>query len=263
MTLYDWYRLQEHRTVNCKNLATPEPWSLLFEYKWIQLVTLDPDMFEGYSPGYLREIFDIQNKSMMSELNIQLKYMMTSRNEANRTKKQYDDLYFFEKEWKFYAFEKHRLLSQSQKTQNKARTVMSRNVQKDLFTESIDQNSKKFWSSDQTKVELDDEWNIIRKKLVHSHQLPSDDEFIGLADDEVDKLLDDSNDPRPSVAWSPILNYLPSGAIGVSVQAIRDITWYSWTVQMPWHTQPVEISWQKRFMLSNATLQVVDWSRQW
>jgi hypothetical protein len=123
-------------------------------------------------------------------------------------------------------------------------------------------STKKFGSTS-TEVELDEEWNIIRKKLAHTHPLPSEDDIPEDNPDGSNPFYDDDDTPRPSVAWSPILNYLPSGAIGVSVQAIRDITGYSWTVQMPWHTQPVEITWQKRFMLSNANIQVVDGSRQW
>lgn len=100
---------------------------------------------------------------MLAELNVQTKYMLTSKNEADRTKRQYADLYFFEKENQYYAFEKHLLLSQAQKIQGKARTVMSREVQKDILTEkfdpsdtTVDGSTKKFGSTS-TEVELDEE----------------------------------------------------------------------------------------------------------
>ena len=48
--LIDSYKIQNERTVNCKPLAEPEPNSFLFEYKGITLVTLDPTIFESYSP---------------------------------------------------------------------------------------------------------------------------------------------------------------------------------------------------------------------
>lgn len=110
-------------------------------------------------------------------------------------------------------------------------------------------------------MEIDDDGDIIAKKPKHSHPFLPDEE-LPETEEEFNEALDDEETPRPSVAGSPIINYLPSGAIGVSVQAIRDITGYSWTVQMPWHTKPVEITWQKKFMLSQANVQVVDGSRQ-
>jgi hypothetical protein len=117
---------------------------------------------------------------MLAELNVQTKYMLTSKNEADRTKRQYADLYFFEKENQYYAFEKHLLLSQAQKIQGKARTVMSREVQKDILTEKFDPSdhhddrnqprvsgepntqsdsivSTKKFGSTSTEVELDEE----------------------------------------------------------------------------------------------------------
>lgn len=272
--LIDSYKIQNERTVNCKPLAEPEPNSFLFEYKGITLVTLDPTIFESYSPWYLREIFDIQLKKMEQELAIQTKYMMTSKNEAERTRRQYADLYFFEKDGKFYAFEKKLLMAQAMKIQEKARTSMSREVQKDLITENFTPKRTTDEGSTRNKrtsiiqnVELDDDGDIIAKKskLSQIHAFVKDEELPdqNIDPDAFEAALDDSNDHRPSVAGSPIINYLPSGAIGVSVQAIRDITGYSWTVQMPWHTQPVEITWQKRFMMSSANVQVVDGSRQW
>ena len=210
---------------------------------------------------------------MEQELAIQTKYMMTSKNEAERTRRQYADLYFFEKDGKFYAFEKKLLMAQAMKIQEKARTSMSREVQKDLITENFTPKRTTDEGSTRNKrtsiiqnVELDDDGDIIAKKshLSQIHAFVKDEELPdqNIDPDAFEAALDDSNDHRPSVAGSPIINYLPSGAIGVSVQAIRDITGYSWTVQMPWHTQPVEITWQKRFMMSSANVQVVDGSRQ-
>lgn len=206
---------------------------------------------------------------MLSELELQTKYMLTSKNEADRTKRQYADLYFFEKDGFFYAFEKKLLLSQSMRIQDKARTSMSREVQKNLLTEkfepkdtTIEGSTKNTRITKVTQVELDADGDIIPQRPKIMHPFLDDSEIPDDNPDGTNDLLDDSDDPRPSVAGSPILNYLPDGAIGVSVQAIRDITGYSWTVQMPWHTQPVEITWQKKFMLSQANLQVVDGSRQ-
>lgn len=74
---------------------------------------------------------------MEAELQIQTKYMITSKNEADRTRRQYTDLYFFEKDGFYYAFEKKMLLAQAMRIQEKARTTMSREVQKDLFSEAV------------------------------------------------------------------------------------------------------------------------------
>lgn len=50
--------------------------------------------------------------------------------------------------------------------------------------------------------------------------------------------------------------------IWISIKSIRNITWYSPIVQMPWHQKPVTISWQEKLLNSDADFIVVDWSRQ-
>ena len=62
------------------------------------LPTLDPDIFDQHSPGYLREIFDIQMSKMMKLLTIQMQFQCISKFEYERTIKQYTDLYFLEQD---------------------------------------------------------------------------------------------------------------------------------------------------------------------
>jgi len=172
---------------------------------------------------------------MEKELGIQLKYMMTSKNEGDRTRRQYTDLYFFEKEGLHYTFDKKLLMSQAMRIQDKARTTMSRDVQKTLMTEKfatsgapVEGSTKNTRTSVIQNVELDEDGDIVRQrpKLRAVHPFMKDEYLPSQTDDPVafEKALDDKDDYRPSVAGSPILNYLPNGAIGVSVQAIRDIT---------------------------------------
>ena len=72
-----------------------------------------------------------------------------------------------------------------------------------------------------------------------------------------DEDIDDEDD-LPRTRAQP----LPSGTIGISKSAIRDITGYSYMVKMPWHTTPVKIEWQQELIESDANIIVVDGSRQ-
>lgn len=50
--------------------------------------------------------------------------------------------------------------------------------------------------------------------------------------------------------------------IGISTQSIRNLTGYSYTVQMPWHTTPQKIYWQEIMLTDQSNLLVIDGSRQ-
>lgn len=50
--------------------------------------------------------------------------------------------------------------------------------------------------------------------------------------------------------------------IGISTQSIRNLTGYSYTVQMPWHTTPQRIGWQEVMLTDQSNLLVIDGSRQ-
>jgi hypothetical protein len=50
--------------------------------------------------------------------------------------------------------------------------------------------------------------------------------------------------------------------IGISTQSIRNLTGYSYTVQMPWHTTPQKIGWQEIMLTDQSNLLIIDGSRQ-
>ena len=53
-----------------------------------------------------------------------------------------------------------------------------------------------------------------------------------------------------------------NNTIGISTQSIRNLTGYSYTVQMPWHTTPERIHWQEIMLTDQSNLLVIDGSRQ-
>lgn len=76
--------------------------------------------------------------------------------------------------------------------------------------------------------------------------LPSDEEI----DDDIE--IDDE-------VYRPTANPL---VIGISTQAIRNITKYSYSIQQSWHAQPTVIEWQKELIDAPENVIVVDGSRQ-
>lgn len=74
-------------------------------------------------------------------------------------------------------------------------------------------------------------------------------------EDDIDTDLPDQDEvyrPEPN-----------SDIIGISVQAIRNITGYSYSVQKPWHQTPTVIPWQQELIDAPENVIVVDGSRQW
>lgn len=109
-----------------------------------------------------------------------------------------------------------------------------------------------------------------RKDLLIAHQqsytLPSPiSRPIGFTTDIPDEeeeefLLDD--DPRPPFIIPQDTNNQNPNIVTISRSAIRAITGYSYTVQMPWHKTPQEITWQKDLIESIENIVTVDGSRQ-
>ena len=50
--------------------------------------------------------------------------------------------------------------------------------------------------------------------------------------------------------------------IGISTQSIRNLTNYSYTVQLPWHPRPQKIVWQEEMLTDQSNILVIDGSRQ-
>jgi hypothetical protein len=75
--------------------------------------------------------------------------------------------------------------------------------------------------------------------------IPSDSEE---EDDEID---DEPRSKKPA-----------QNIIGISKAKIREITGYSYTVQMPWHHSPTTVQWQKELIEATENMIVVDGSRQ-
>lgn len=90
-------------------------------------------------------------------------------------------------------------------------------------------------------------WTTVIENMGKRFQLPSDEEV----DDDIE--IDDE-------VYRPTANPL---VIGISTQAIRNITKYSYTIQQSWHAQPTVIEWQKELIDAPENVIVVDGSRQW
>lgn len=90
-------------------------------------------------------------------------------------------------------------------------------------------------------------WTTVIENMGKRFQLPSDEEI----DDDIE--IDDE-------VYRPTANPL---VIGISTQAIRNITKYSYTIQQSWHAQPTVIEWQKELIDAPENVIVVDGSRQW
>lgn len=65
----------------------------------------------------------------------------------------------------------------------------------------------------------------------------------------------------------PILNFIfqqneKQAYIGISTQSIRNLTNYSYSVQLPWHKTPQVIRWQEEMLTDQSNILVIDGSRQ-
>lgn len=90
-------------------------------------------------------------------------------------------------------------------------------------------------------------WTTVIENMGKKFHLPSDEEI----DDDIE--IDDE-------VYRPTANPL---VIGISTQAIRNITKYSYSIQQSWHAQPTVIEWQKELIDAPENVIVVDGSRQW
>jgi hypothetical protein len=85
----------------------------------------------------MRELFDIQMKKMETELDIQIKYSCIGKMEADRTRNQYRQLFFFEENTKWYAFLKEDILNRSRRQEQLRTPVKSEEVAKELFLDEF------------------------------------------------------------------------------------------------------------------------------
>ncbi len=74
MLLIDNYSLQQNKRPNYALLNPITPDSLTITYRNLSLPTQDPKNFAHYTPGELRNLFDIQIQEMEDELNILTRY---------------------------------------------------------------------------------------------------------------------------------------------------------------------------------------------
>jgi len=97
---------------------------------------------------------------------------------------------------------------------------------------------------------------VIEKSIPSNSQQPKSLKKFSLPDeDDVDYDPLDADE-----VYRPTAN---SNIIGISTQAIRNITGYSYSVQKPWHTLPTVIAWQQELIDAPENVIIVDGSRQW
>ena len=235
--LIDRYALQLHKKPNYVHIKDASTADITIEYRWLNVASTDPSIFSPLTPGELRNLFDEQTKQMEKELQVLIKYWLIAKSEANRTQIQYQELYF--QDW--FAFKKEPLLKQSTNDQ-KSNTVIERHTPHNSQTQQQIPDSPTL----QSKISQD---KIKEKTQDHTKKfsLPDDD-------------ILDNDDTFEDEVYRPLPN---SNIIGISTQAIRNITKYSYVIQQPWHTTPQIITWQKELIDAPENLIIVDWSRQW
>ena len=108
--LIDNYSAQRNKIPNYDSIKLIDSSDLTMTVSSFVVPTTEADVFEKYSPWQLRELFDIQYAAMEKELVVLLKYGLISKAEADRTQKQYRQLYFHEG----YVYLKDSLIEQSE-----------------------------------------------------------------------------------------------------------------------------------------------------
>ena len=221
--LYDYYSAEKLGRPNNSDLQEATDSDLTLTAMWFTMPTDDPEIFSTYSPWELREFFDDQEEQMLEELAVLQKYKLITAKEADRTKKQYKKRFFHN----WYAFLKEYLITPEEIKKKNIQAIYSKQEQ-EQYEQPQPQSKPKKFSIDPVEQEDDDPFNSM--------------------DDYIRSIKEDK---------------LPSWTIGISTRTIREITWYSYTVQKQWHQMPVDIPWQKEFIESPHNIIVVDGSRQW
>jgi hypothetical protein len=169
---------------------------------------------------------------MMEELTVLIKYKLIQAKEAERTKTQYKNIYFHDG----YAFLKKYLIDPKE--------IQKRNIQ-DIYTKQAEERlaQPQQTPTPQAPTTPNTQTPPNQKKFSIDQADQEDDDPFNSIDDYVRSLKNDQ---------------LPPGTIGISTKTIREITGYSYTVQKPWHSHPVDIPWQKLFIESPHNIIVVD-----
>lgn len=203
------YSSQIHKTPNHTPLNTQGPYS--FKYNSLICYT-DPDVLNPstLSPAELHTLFQEQLNQLNKEISLHEKFNLTTNVSLKQTRKQYEDLYFYNG----YTYKKSSLLEAS--------TTHKRQTQTFLTDSPLDPSTDT-QSSNTKNVEV--------------------------VDDTIPDFIFKQHASLPNT-------------IGISTQSIRNLTGYSYTVQMPWHTSPQKISWQEIMLTDQSNLLVIDGSRQ-
>lgn len=196
--------------------------TITFVWGGFILPTTSPDIFTPYTAGELRLMFDKQEQEALSQLEILTNYNLITPKAAQATRDQYRALYFQDG----YAYQKDLLIAHQQ-----SYTLPS-------------------LISHQTDTQITPLPHLTPQPLGFTTDIKEEEEEEIFLDDE----------PRPPFITQP--SNSDNNILTISRSAIRAITGYSYTVQMPWHTTPQEITWQKNLIESTENIVIVDGSRQ-
>lgn len=225
MLLIDNYSVQNHKNPNYALLKRIDESDLTMKVSSFTVPTTPPDKFESYTPGELRDLFDNQTSQMEKELQILLKYGLISKSESEKTRQQYEKLYFDDG----FVY-----------------------IKDDLFDQA---NNDRRQNTTTKHPDTTQEKNSPETQTPSSTLTGKQKRFDLPTEDDEESFLEDERDTPRSIFTRSAHN---SNVIGISKQAIRDITTYSYTVRMPWHSIDVTIEWQKELIDADENIIVVD-----
>lgn len=205
-------------------------------YMWINYPTLPihtVPLFTSITPEEIETLFDEQFLQATKEIEILTRYWSLTKESWSDTMDQYRQFYFYE----HHAFEKN---------------LIRDYIIKDFLLENQQVNKMPTSTQDYpTTQPINNDTNndfvpILNLKWQEPKPLPPQPQ----------------NTPNPS--WLKTYN--------ISRQAIRNITWYTyspipeWSKRPPYNTpeyqRPTEIIWQKNILEDQSKIIIVDWSRQ-
>lgn len=200
--------------------------------------------FDAVSLAYLKECFDKQYDSLKKKLDLHLQFKMIEKAEYNRSLRQYDEIFFVNfhddpanapnpNDLSFVGFFKKEIIEYKQLQ------IQKENTKKELNLETKDPSPINYLLS------------AVQKNETKKHKLPTEEETD--YEDEDEHIFETS---------TRLATHIAPNTIGISVSALREITGYSYMVQLGWHDKPTEVTWQKRMMEDDSNFLVVDGSRQ-
>lgn len=179
---------------------------------------------QSHTPQEFQTLFTTQHQLLNTEIDVHTKFKLNTAASIKHIRQQYDDLYFYQG----YTYQKSSLLDAAKDHHRKANTH--------IFEPSIVEPT----TPPSTPIH---------------HNVP-----IQKTQQSTSSVDSDATDTIPDFIFKKHSS-LPN-TIGISTQSIRNLTGYSYTVQMPWHTTPQKIYWQEIMLTDQSNLLVIDGSRQ-